>query len=117
MAAGLPVITTPVGGTPELITEGVEGWMVEPGDIGALAEKIELLANDERLRLKMGERAQLKARHFDRSVVLARLDAVMRQTLRMKLKDEEQLEPRAEVVGPEKAINRAVAAVNSAGKE
>src|SRR5437667_12536943 len=42
MAAGLPVITTPVGGTPELITEGVEGWMVEPGDVGALAEKIEL---------------------------------------------------------------------------
>ncbi|HZS03663.1 MAG TPA: glycosyltransferase family 4 protein [Blastocatellia bacterium] len=111
MAAGLPVITTPVGGTPELITQGVEGWMVEPGDVDALAEKIVLLASDEQMRLEMGERAQMKARHFDRSVVLARLDAVMRQTL------PKNFESLAETAGPDAALSRRAAAVNSAGKE
>ncbi len=36
MAAGLPSITTPVGGIPDVFTHGVEGMMVAPGDAGQL---------------------------------------------------------------------------------
>jgi glycosyltransferase involved in cell wall biosynthesis len=81
MAAGLPVITTPVGGIPELITDGVEGWLAPPGDVAALTEKIVLLAGNEELRLAMGRLGKLKAQSFDRHVILARMDKVMRQTL------------------------------------
>ena len=37
LTAGVPVITTPVGGTPEVITPGVNGFLFEPGDIQSLA--------------------------------------------------------------------------------
>ncbi|HWQ33504.1 MAG TPA: glycosyltransferase family 4 protein [Blastocatellia bacterium] len=80
MAAGLPVITTPVGGIPELITDGVEGWLVRPGEIDALAERIVTLASDERMRLAMGKRAELRACRFDRHIIQARLSEAMQQT-------------------------------------
>ena len=40
LTAGVPVITTPVGGTPEVISSGVNGFLFKPGDIQALAEII-----------------------------------------------------------------------------
>jgi glycosyltransferase involved in cell wall biosynthesis len=50
-AAGVPVIATAVGGTPEVIEDGVSGFLVSPGDIEQLAGRIdEALENEERLR-------------------------------------------------------------------
>ncbi|KKR88730.1 MAG: Glycosyltransferase, group 1 family [Candidatus Yanofskybacteria bacterium GW2011_GWA1_44_21] len=47
MAAKLPVIATQVGGVPEIIKNGHNGFIVKPGDGKAIAEKIkELIAND-----------------------------------------------------------------------
>jgi glycosyltransferase involved in cell wall biosynthesis len=40
MAAGLPVITTPVGGIPSVFSEGVNGYFVNPGDAASLAARI-----------------------------------------------------------------------------
>jgi glycosyltransferase involved in cell wall biosynthesis len=53
MAASVPVVATAVGGTPEVVEDGVTGWLVPPGNVALLAERIgELLANDgERRRL------------------------------------------------------------------
>jgi glycosyltransferase involved in cell wall biosynthesis len=46
MAAGVPVVATGVGGTREIIEHGKTGWLVPPGDPGALAEGIrQMLAN------------------------------------------------------------------------
>jgi glycosyltransferase involved in cell wall biosynthesis len=61
MAAGLPVISTRVGGIPELITNGCEGFLFTPGDVSALAEKIRLLSEDEDLRLEIGRKARQTA--------------------------------------------------------
>jgi glycosyltransferase involved in cell wall biosynthesis len=49
MAAGVPVVATSVGGTPEMVEEGVTGLLVAPRDAVALAEAIgSLLADPER---------------------------------------------------------------------
>jgi len=42
-AAGCPVIAPRIGGIPELIEEGVDGWLYPPGDIDALAQRIRQL--------------------------------------------------------------------------
>lgn len=66
MAAGLPVISTKVGGIPELITNEENGFLFDCGDISVLAEKILLLAEDKNLREKLGKKAREKAqKEFD----------------------------------------------------
>ena len=54
MALGKPVIASNGGGTCEIVADGETGFLVEPSDPLALAEKIELLLNDQQLRKKMG---------------------------------------------------------------
>ena len=44
MAAGAAVVTTRVGGLPELITDGVDGMLLEPGDLDGLAAALRTLA-------------------------------------------------------------------------
>jgi len=58
MAAGLPVIATPVGGIPEVVRDGETGLLVPPNDHKALAEAILKLRQDEGLRTKLGKQAQ-----------------------------------------------------------
>jgi len=56
---GLPVISTPVGGIPEVIEDGVNGYLIEPGDIEALKDRLLLLANGPELREKMGKNLKI----------------------------------------------------------
>lgn len=53
MARGLPVITTAVGGLPELIDHGRNGMLVNPGDIDALFNNIETVRKDRNLRSQL----------------------------------------------------------------
>jgi len=65
MAAGKPAVATRAGGIPEVIADGETGFLVEPRDHRAMAERIVTLLEDERLRRRMGEAAQARARtHF-----------------------------------------------------
>ena len=50
MAAGLPVIGTPVGGIPDFLKDGETGLFAKVGDAEDLARKINLLLTDERPR-------------------------------------------------------------------
>jgi glycosyltransferase involved in cell wall biosynthesis len=65
MAAGLPSITTPVGGIPDVFTHGAEGMLVTPGDITGITAAMSGLIADEALRLAAGRRAHERARAFD----------------------------------------------------
>jgi glycosyltransferase involved in cell wall biosynthesis len=58
MAVGLPVIATNVGAIPQIVRDGVEGFLVPPGDIEALAGKMAQMASDASLRRQMGEAAR-----------------------------------------------------------
>jgi glycosyltransferase involved in cell wall biosynthesis len=58
MATGTPVIGSRVGGIPELIEDGVTGFLVPPGDENALAEKIRWILNNPDKGREMGECAR-----------------------------------------------------------
>ena len=64
MAFGLPIITTPVFGIPEVVEEGVNAIFYDPGDTRALASHISILAGDFERRASMAEagRAVLESR-------------------------------------------------------
>lgn len=55
MAAGKPVIATVSGGTPEMVQDGVTGYLFAPGDYKALAEKILFLIEHPGLAREMGQ--------------------------------------------------------------
>ena len=57
MAHGLPIITTNVGGSPDLLTPEA-GILVPPGDSAALADAMQCLASDPALRKRMGQAAR-----------------------------------------------------------
>jgi glycosyltransferase involved in cell wall biosynthesis len=66
MAAGLPVVSTAVGGVPELVREGVTGLLVPSEDAGALAQAMQALVDDPVRRQAMGAAARQHAvAHFD----------------------------------------------------
>jgi len=73
MAMQVPVITTAVGGASEAIDDGVTGYLLQPGDAGALAETISRLLSDDNKRIEMGKRArQVVAEKFSIGQMVAR---------------------------------------------
>ncbi|MBL7087028.1 MAG: glycosyltransferase family 4 protein [Candidatus Cloacimonetes bacterium] len=56
MAAKLPIVATKVNGAPEAIEEGENGFLVSPGKPQEMADKIEILLENDKLRKKMGEK-------------------------------------------------------------
>lgn len=61
MAFGKPVVATRVGGIPELVEDGVNGFLTDRGDNSALSGKILLLLKDPALRERMGRAGRFKA--------------------------------------------------------
>jgi colanic acid/amylovoran biosynthesis glycosyltransferase len=62
MATGLPIVSTRIGGIPEMVIEDETGFLVQPEDVMALAGAIEKVTNDRSLGQRLGqagfERAQ-----------------------------------------------------------
>jgi glycosyltransferase involved in cell wall biosynthesis len=58
MATGLPVLVGAVGGIPELIADGVTGFLLRPGDRRDLDAKLRTLIGDPDLRLRVGRSAR-----------------------------------------------------------
>jgi glycosyltransferase involved in cell wall biosynthesis len=64
LAAGRPVVATRVGGVPDVVRDGIDGFLVEVGDVDALAERLAELAREPARRAQMGSAA--RARVFER---------------------------------------------------
>jgi colanic acid/amylovoran biosynthesis glycosyltransferase len=64
MAARLPVISTPIGGIPEMVVGDVTGILVPPGDSAALGDAIEKLIVDLPLARRLGENGRQRAREL-----------------------------------------------------
>jgi glycosyltransferase involved in cell wall biosynthesis len=75
MAAARPVVATQVGSLPEVVSARETGLLVRPGAVDELASALVELAEDERLRSELGERAAQRAR------VVFSVDAMVDRTL------------------------------------
>jgi len=77
MEAGMPVVATAVGGIPDAIEDGVEGFLVSPGDISSLVNRISLLLQNPDMRSSMGLEAKMKvAAIFSPASVLPQIEAL-----------------------------------------
>lgn len=62
LAAGTPVVANRVGGVPDVVRDGVDGYLVEPGDVAGAAERLALVASDSELRRTLGEAGRARVR-------------------------------------------------------
>ena len=80
MSHGLPVIASRIGGIPELVDDGVTGFLFEPGNAKELAEKMKLLWDNPDLCRQMGKAGREKAiREYSEDVYYKRLMAVYKK--------------------------------------
>jgi glycosyltransferase involved in cell wall biosynthesis len=83
MACGRPVVATAVGSLPEVVAMGETGILVKPGAVDELTAALLELAEDARLRTKLGARAQERARIvFSVQAMVQRTLAVYERALR-----------------------------------
>ena len=76
LAAGTPVVATRVGGVPDVVRDGEDGFLVEPGESEEFAERLAELARDPALRERLG--AAGRARVLPRYAVERLVDDVDR---------------------------------------
>ncbi|MGH9120045.1 MAG: glycosyltransferase [Acidimicrobiales bacterium] len=81
MATGLACVATTVGGIPEVITDGVDGLLVAPGDADALATALGKLLDDDGLRSELGHRAEGRSRDFQLAAAVHRIERVYERVL------------------------------------
>jgi starch synthase len=74
MGAGLPVISTAMGGIPDIVDHGRTGFLLEPGDGQQLAEAMRLLVENREARVQFGTSARQRAlTRFDSRLNAAKL--------------------------------------------
>lgn len=82
MASGVPVIATNVGGVSELVKDGVNGYVIPPGDVASLVARLGNLLNDEALRFEMGCAGRKTVeREFDLRAETERLEKTFRAVI------------------------------------
>jgi glycosyltransferase involved in cell wall biosynthesis len=73
MANGLPSITSPVGGIPDVFRDGIDGTLVAPGNVEEIGAAMTRLITDDAARLGAGRAAREQARQYDVLVYARRL--------------------------------------------
>ena len=81
MAAGVPVVATRVGGVPHLIDDGRTGFLVDVGDIDAIAQRVTELLGDERSRRSLAAAARSHAEQFRAAAVAGRVRSVYEEAV------------------------------------
>jgi glycosyltransferase involved in cell wall biosynthesis len=83
LAAGCPVVATPVGGVPEVITDRQTGLLVPVDQPQALAASVQELRRDAALRKRLSEAGLARARgKYHQTLVIARLEALYQDLAR-----------------------------------
>ncbi len=85
MAAGLPVVCTDTGGNPELVRDGVNGFLVPCGDSRALASRLLRLLTDRSQARRMGaESRRIAERSFSVEAMVAQTCAFYEKVVSAK---------------------------------
>lgn len=85
MGLGLPVVATRVGGVPEVVSDGVEGFLVEPLHPGLVAEKVLELTSSPELRQRFSRNGVERVNeHFSVRAMVASTEALYTQVLTSK---------------------------------
>lgn len=74
MSLGMPSIATNIAGLPDLVRDGKTGFLVKIKDSNALAEKIELLLTNEKLRKKMGLACLKEIRQYEWNKIAKKME-------------------------------------------
>jgi glycosyltransferase involved in cell wall biosynthesis len=78
MWVGLPIVASRTGGIPDVVTDGVSGLLVPPGDPEALARAIDRVLSSPDLARRLGEAARERAKDYDWEVLAERVLEVYR---------------------------------------
>ena len=82
MACAVPVIATGVGGVPEVVRHGVDGFLYGVGDVASMAEGCLAILDNPKLRFDLGEAARERARHdFCASKIVLQYEDLYRITI------------------------------------
>ena len=85
MAANLPVVSTRVGGIPEIVSDGQDGVLVEENDAGALADALQRVLADPSLRRRLATAGRAKVlQRFDRRRTIPQLIGVFQTARRSR---------------------------------
>ncbi len=82
MAMKRPVVASRVGGVPDIVHDGETGYLVEPGDPSAIAEKVSTLLQNQSLREKIGEEGRrFVEKNCSHNIMVHRLEGVYRDLM------------------------------------
>jgi glycosyltransferase involved in cell wall biosynthesis len=76
-AYGIPCVTTPVGGIPDIVTDGVNGLLFPVGDVNSLSKQLEKLMDNEELRKSIvQETDKMVLRNLSVDIINSKLDTI-----------------------------------------
>ncbi len=100
-AFGQPVITTPVGAIADYVTEGENGFLVQPGNSDEIADRVIRLCNDPALRYAMGQRNREEAQGYHPVSIAERVGDALQAALDLPpTRRALAIRPRVLLVGP-----------------
>lgn len=76
MACGLPVVASRVGGIPDIVTDNVNGYLVEPGNSEAIAEKVLILLRNDQKRQEFSKTNREKAKQYEWGTIVEKLEKI-----------------------------------------
>jgi glycosyltransferase involved in cell wall biosynthesis len=83
LASGRPVVATRVGGVPDVVSDGVDGFLVDVGDIDEMTKRLAQLASDPELRAAMGDAGRMRViPRYRVERLIDDVDALYRELLR-----------------------------------
>lgn len=82
LAMGTPVVATRVGGVPEIVHDGENGLLVEPGDDAAFAAALERIVRDGDLRARLRAGAAASVERFSADAIYGELERILAEASR-----------------------------------
>jgi len=84
MALGKPIVASDIGGIPDLIVHGKNGFLVPPKNPVQLAKYIQILLEDEKKREKMGQAGKEMALNFSKEIMVERISDLYKGLMTQK---------------------------------